>query len=82
MSTKESIAAVLIDYLQSAPDAQGVVDEETDLLESGRLDSIQVMDLVCFLESRFRVTMQPQDITPDNLRSVDRIARYVRARAA
>ncbi len=78
MST--TIAAVLIDYLKSAPGTLGAIDEETDLLNSGSLDSLLVMDLVCFLEARFQVRMQPADINPANLRSVRRLAHYVSAR--
>ena len=82
MIAEDVIATVLTDYLQSVSHAQGSIRNETDLLESGLLDSLQVMDLVCFLEIRFQVTMQPADISPSNLRSVSRIAHFVHARAA
>jgi acyl carrier protein len=82
MTAKDVIATALVNFLQSSPEAQGSIDVETDLLESGQLDSLRVMDLVCFLESHFQVKMQPADINPNNLRSVSRIAHYVLARAA
>ena len=77
MNSTETIAAALIKYLQTAPDARGPIDMETDLLTSGRLDSLQVMDLVCFLEDRFAVRMQPADINPHNMRSILRLSNYV-----
>ena len=80
MSTTDTIAAALVDYLQSVPGTRGAIDEESDLLDSGILDSLLVMDLVCFLEVRFQVRMQPADINPDNLRSVRRLAHYVTVR--
>jgi acyl carrier protein len=80
MMTIHSIANVLADYLQSTPAARGRIDWETDLLESGWLDSILVMDLVCFLDDRFQVRMQPADISPRNLRSVRCLAHYVHER--
>ena len=82
MIAKQAIAKELVDYLKAAPEADACLDIDTDLLESGRLDSLQVMDLVCFLESRFQVQMQPADINPDNLRSVSRIAKYVHTQMA
>ena len=82
MSNVDTIAAVLIDYVQSADGTEGPICVDTDLLESGRLDSLLVMDLVCFLEARFQIRMQPMDINPDNLRSVRRLAQYVRARCS
>ena len=78
MSTTDEIAAILVDYLRSAP--EGPIDADTDLLHSGRLDSLLVMDLVCFLEIRFRIKMQPADVNPNNLRSVWCLAQYVQAR--
>ena len=50
MSTTDTVAAVLIDYLQATLGSLGPIDAEADLLDSGRLDSLAVMDLVCFLE--------------------------------
>ena len=80
MTNADPIITVLIDYLQSAPGTQDPIRVETDLLESGRLDSLLVMDLVCFLEARFQIRMQPADINPDNLRTVRCLAHYVRTR--
>ena len=79
MSHVDTIAAVLIDYIQSADGSEGAPRIDTDLLASGRLDSLLVMDLVCFLEAQFQIRMRPTDITPDNLRSVKRMAEFVRA---
>ena len=75
-----TITAVLIDYFNSAPGTLGGIDEETDLLDSGSLDSLLVMDLVCFLEARFQIRMQPADINPANLRSIRHLAHYVSAK--
>jgi acyl carrier protein len=80
MMTIDSIATVLADYLHSSPAVAGSIDRETDLIESGWLDSILVMDLVCFLEARFQCRMQPTDISPRNLRSVRCLAHYVHER--
>ena len=82
MIAQDVIAAALVEYLQSASYDHGTIHIETDLLGSGLLDSLLVMDLVCFLESRFQVKMEPADINPSNLRSVSQIAQYVDARAA
>ena len=78
--TDDAIRAVLIDYLQATRGTEEPIRGETDLLESGMLDSLLVMDLVCFLEARFQVRMQPSDVRPHNLRSVSRLATYVQER--
>jgi acyl carrier protein len=80
MTTAASIETVLIDYLQSRHVGQEPIDTDTDLIDSAVLDSLLVMDLVCFLTSRFGIEMTPGDITPDNLGSVARMGRFVQAK--
>lgn len=82
MTTTETTAQVLIEYLESATHALNAIQVDTDLLESGLLDSLQVMDLVCYLERRFSVAMKPADINAANLRNVRRLTEYIHARAA
>jgi acyl carrier protein len=78
MEETASIAADIHDYLrQSAHVNDSSFEIDTDLIETDQLDSLVVMDLVCFVESRFGVRMDPQDVNPRNLQSVGRLARYV-----
>jgi len=48
MSTSDAVGAAILDYVQSVPGTHGPIDLETDLLQSGAMDSLLVMDLVCF----------------------------------
>ncbi len=80
MTQLDAITAQLLDFLATTDGADGPLDVDTDLLATGRLDSMLVMDLVCFLASRFQVQMQPRDISPANLRNVKSLADYVRRR--
>jgi acyl carrier protein len=57
-------------------DAQGF-DAHASLVDSGVLDSTGVMEVVDFLEETFSITIEPEDLTVDNLDSVDRLARLV-----
>jgi acyl carrier protein len=77
MSTTENISAALLDYLWSTSGTSGLIDVETDLLDLGLLDSLLVMDLVCFLEVRYQIKMLPADVNPNNLRSVGHMAHFV-----
>lgn len=82
MNDAKTIAAVLVDYLQPNQEADDKVDVNTDLLDSGRLDSLSVVDLVCFITARFQIRMAPVDISPKNLRTVGCLAAYLEARLA
>lgn len=58
------------------PDAAGLADDAS-LLEAGVIDSTGVLEIIGFLESRFSLHVDDDDIVPDNLDSISRIADYV-----
>jgi len=49
----------------------------TPLLSGGILDSMSVLELVSFLEDRFRVEFQPHELDRDHFDSLDAISRLV-----
>ena len=77
MSSTESIELILVEYLQADHAASGPIKAETDLIDSGWLDSLAVMDLVCFIKSRFGIGMTPDDINPHNLRTAACMTRFI-----
>lgn len=52
-------------------------DNAESLLESGIIDSTGIMHVVAFLEERFGVAIEDDDLVADNLDSVARIAGFV-----
>jgi len=50
---------------------------DVSFLEEGIVDSLGVMELVSFVEDQFGVSVDDQDITPDNFDSVTRLAAYI-----
>lgn len=50
---------------------------ETDLVESGILDSLAFMDLLMFLERAYGIAIHEDMLEIDNFRSVSRIAEFV-----
>lgn len=53
---------------------------DTDLLETGRLDSLGFVDLVLHVETRFGVVVDLETVDFDDFRSTNAIAAYVEAR--
>ena len=49
--------------------------------ESGRIDSLAILDLVVFVEERFGVSLTADDLTPQNLASVAALASLVASRS-
>ena len=58
-----------------------VSSTDTDLFETGALDSLAFVDLLLQLELEFGVTTAAEDLEVDNFRSIAHIADFVIARS-
>ena len=52
-------------------------DEDTDLFESGAIDSMGVMELVAFLEEKYDLNLDARQMTADNFRTVNSILHLI-----
>jgi acyl carrier protein len=57
-------------------DERGLKDD-TDLQESGLLDSLTTLSLISFLEESFKIQLDPADINAETFRTVDAIVLLV-----
>ena len=55
--------------------------DDTSFLEGGIVDSTNVLELVMFVEENFHISVQDQDILPENFDSVSKLAAFVRLKA-
>jgi acyl carrier protein len=53
------------------------LEDSTQLMETGILDSTGVMELVTFVETSFGITISEEEIIPENLNSLDNISTFV-----
>lgn len=53
------------------------IDEDASLIENGLVDSLGVLEIVGFIEEQFQLEVQDEDLTSDNLDSVNKIVRFV-----
>lgn len=51
--------------------------DDASLLREGIIDSLGVVELVEFVQKRFRIKVDQQDVVPENFDSVARITAYV-----
>lgn len=58
----------------------GNLADEASFLQEGIVDSTGVLELVMFVEETFDVTVEDEEIVPDNFDSVAQLARYVRSK--
>jgi acyl carrier protein len=53
------------------------VTDHDNLLESGIIDSLGVLELVTFMQQGFSVTVDDEDLTPENFQTIECMARFV-----
>jgi acyl carrier protein len=52
-------------------------DPDDSFMDDGLVDSTGVLELVTYIEGRYEITVNDDDLTPENLDSVRSIARFV-----
>ena len=64
-------------------DNQGfALADDASFLGEGVVDSVGVMELVTFVSTRYQVEVDPQEITPENFDSVQRLAEFIERKLA
>lgn len=58
------------------------LNSDSDLIDSGIVDSVGLFRLVAHLEDTYGFAIPPDSITPENLGSIDAICRFVCERQA
>jgi acyl carrier protein len=56
------------------------LNPQDDLLESGIVDSLGILDLVAFIEQEFAIQVSDEDLLPENFNTVDRLTAFVLSR--
>ena len=76
---QSKIAAEVKDYIEK----NFVYDQETNfkvdesLLDSGLVDSTGILEVVSFIEETFNISIEDEEMVPDNLDSVNKIASFI-----
>ncbi len=53
------------------------LDDEASLIETNTVDSVGILEIISFIENRFNLKVEDEELTAGNLDSVSRIARFV-----
>lgn len=67
---------VLREFLTNMVKERQIGDDDS-LLVAKLLDSLKIIELVVFLESRFNVTFENDEVSPENLDSINAIACFL-----
>lgn len=72
---KDKIRQFLMTNFYVADPSQ--LGDDTSLLDTGIVDSTGVLEVISFIETAFGIKVAEQDMIPDNLDSIAKIAAYV-----
>jgi acyl carrier protein len=56
----------------------GELKDSNSLLEMNIIDSTGVLELVGFIEETFEITIEDDELIPENLDSLDKIENYIK----
>ena len=71
---------VLIAYIREETGFTGTLNAEDDLLQSGVLDSFNIVSLAMFAQERFGVEFEGEDLVRGNLARLSSLVALIRAR--
>jgi methoxymalonate biosynthesis acyl carrier protein len=74
---KEEIRAFLSRYFRTAE-----LTDDDDIFALGLVNSLFAMQLVLFLEQKFKITIESDDLEIDNFRTINAIARLLERKTA
>ncbi len=73
---KDKVREFILDNFMFGASSQDL-DNNASFLDTGIIDSTGVMELIGFLEEEFEITIEDTELIPDNLDSVNRVARFL-----
>lgn len=73
------IAEVIREYLVELKglDQHDAPSDDASLLEQGLIDSLNMMELVTFIESRFGIQVSDDELMPSNFETIGAMERFV-----
>jgi acyl carrier protein len=73
---KEKVRQFIISNFYVADPA--ALADDASLLDAGIVDSTGVLEIITFIETEFSITVEDQEMLPDNLDAVSNIVRFVK----
>lgn len=77
MSIESQVRSHILGDFMFTDDESKLRDTDS-FLEEGIVDSTGVLELVMFVEEKFGIEVDDEDIVPENFDSVEQLAHYVR----
>ncbi len=77
---KERIRGFIVENFLFGED--GNLKDDTSFLDEGIIDSTGILELVSFLEEEFSITVEDEELVPENLDSINNLVSYLEKKTA
>ncbi len=78
--TKEKIKTFVVEnFLFGSEDG---LKDETSFLDEGIIDSTGILELVTFIEEEFSITVEDEELVPENLDSINNVTAFLERKIA
>jgi acyl carrier protein len=71
------IRSIIKSFLTKQAPKGTTFSDQDNLLTKGVIDSLKMLDLISFMEKQFGITIDEDEMMPDNFESVDSIVSFV-----
>lgn len=82
MTVDTTVASAIQGWLQEHVTGNQAIDNDALIIQNGILTSLSVVELVLFLEERFGITVDDDDVVEENFASINAIANLVASKQA
>ncbi len=76
-NVEEVIRSYIFDTVLVNPNAQAQFGDDLSFRDSGMLDLLDIIGVVSFIQKQFEIRIEDKELVPDNLDSVERLAKFV-----
>ena len=73
---KKKLREFIIDTFLIADEDEELNDSDS-FMQTGLIDSTGILEVITYLESEFTISVEDDEMIPDNLDSVDNLVNYV-----
>lgn len=80
MDVKDRVQRFVLENFYVVDPSQ--ITDEVSLLDNGIINSTGVLEVISFLEGEFGISVEDEEIVPENLDSISRIAGFVQGKAS
>lgn len=81
MTSKVKIKSFILENYLFTDDQEALNDADS-FLQQGIIDSTGILEVIFFLEEEFGISVADEEMIPENLDSVENLAKFVEAKIA